>query len=193
MIQMYTSWKWVHCSYQGATSDAAPWQPEQSRVWALRAASRRLRHFPAYDTFPPGVRGRARVPRLHNAYRRPGFDFRSHSNWIQWCTNSTVIRAQSQARVVRERRGRRRDGGGVGRERAASGALRGAGDGCATLESKSERRARGAAHFSHFRCDSFERQGRFPWLPRILRTRRYASQLCWHVCWGFPRVWITRV
>lgn len=79
---------------------------------------------------------------LHNAYRRPGFYFRrgNHWNWILWCTDSiTVIRAESQSRTVLGARcsARRRCGPRApGEWRARCGAALG----CATLESKSERR-----------------------------------------------------
>ncbi|CAH2050044.1 unnamed protein product, partial [Iphiclides podalirius] len=85
---------------------------------------------------------------------------------------STVIRAQSLARS-RERVGdsaRRRCG-----PRAPGEWRCGAAVGCATLESKSERRARGAAaHFSHFRRGDSRarpRQGRSPRLPRTHQPR----------------------
>lgn len=126
----------------------------QSRV-SVRAGARGV--FPALAPLPRlrhascgRVRGRARVPRdLHNAYRRPGFDFHrvklklNPGLSLEHCNPGTVT--------------------GCSRENAcdvgatalrAAGAVRvacaGAAIGCATLESKSKRWARDAG-----RCGTF--------------------------------------
>lgn len=117
MLLHVGSWKRVHerWSYHGALLDenVAHGQSRVERAEAPAAASLRLRHFHLRHFLRESAR-----PREFRACTTLIGDPVFHSNWIQWCTISTVIRAQSLSRT------RWRDGGAVGRERRASGVAR---------------------------------------------------------------------